>query len=305
MSQEALESEALFRKDFFFRRRHGQLDWHKLCRLDLQQVVRDVDVDALQDNIDHVTFADITEQDMYYLNETNFIQLFRLCQLMIEYLINSQNFILRREAKAKEYTSSREAEILELKKQLLLKDKKIAKYHQKCRALMLTNEAYQRTRGAVNTDILASDGDLAGAKDCRHCAFRAVNLEKMEAHYRRRHPGKQYGEQTPAPSPPRHTVIVTETNTNTENIRHTQLLEETKLEIKRLLQSPQNVREAYRCPAGPLQDDDLAEKVNSLLDQNKMLQEQLSEKQSRTYVIHASPGGVSRPCAFCVRLVLF
>jgi len=63
-------TEELFRKDFFFRRRHGKLDWVKLCRVDLQQVVRDVDIDVLQDNIDQITYADITEDGVYLF--TNF-----------------------------------------------------------------------------------------------------------------------------------------------------------------------------------------------------------------------------------------
>jgi hypothetical protein len=46
-------------KRFFFRRRTGRLDWRKLSRIDLMKVVVDVDIAALQDNIENITFADV------------------------------------------------------------------------------------------------------------------------------------------------------------------------------------------------------------------------------------------------------
>ena len=91
---ESSHSSLDFRKDFFFRRRHGALNWRKLLSVDLERVVRSVDVDALQDNVEHVTFADVTETDLAMLTDANFLQLFRLTQLIIEYLLNVQNFLL-------------------------------------------------------------------------------------------------------------------------------------------------------------------------------------------------------------------
>ena len=42
-------AEEFFRKDFFFRNRSGLLDWEKICQLDLQQIVSEVDVEQLQE----------------------------------------------------------------------------------------------------------------------------------------------------------------------------------------------------------------------------------------------------------------
>jgi len=51
-----------FRRDFFFRRRNGKLNWRKIAQVDLERVVRMIDVDTLQDNVEHITFADIGEE---------------------------------------------------------------------------------------------------------------------------------------------------------------------------------------------------------------------------------------------------
>jgi hypothetical protein len=46
-------------KKFFFRRRTERLDWRKLSKVDLHRIVTEVDISALQDNVEHITFADI------------------------------------------------------------------------------------------------------------------------------------------------------------------------------------------------------------------------------------------------------
>lgn len=62
MTDAAVYNPFDFRKDFFFRRRHGQLNWRKLAEVDLERVVAEVDVDTLQENVEHITFADIGEE---------------------------------------------------------------------------------------------------------------------------------------------------------------------------------------------------------------------------------------------------
>ena len=83
-----------FASSFFFRHRSGKLDWEKLERIDLERVVREVNVDVLQDNIAHITFADISPDDLSYFSDGNFLLVFRMTQLIIEYLVNVQNYLL-------------------------------------------------------------------------------------------------------------------------------------------------------------------------------------------------------------------
>jgi len=60
----------------------------------LHALVAQVNVEVLNDNVDHVTFADITEDDISSMNAETTLKLIRLMQLIIEYLLNMQNHLL-------------------------------------------------------------------------------------------------------------------------------------------------------------------------------------------------------------------
>lgn len=200
-----------FRKDFFFRRRHGALDWTKLRSVDLERVVRTVDVDALQENVEHVTFADISEADLAQLTDANFLQLFRLTQLIIEYLLNVQNFLLA-SAKKKEATYEQIVYELESTRAALAQrteSERAAKKELKhCRRVI---KAYERNLGAKWNELSAAPNAAAStastASKCAICGSVFVNHEFLVGHYRRRHPDEQpppppaAAPQAAAPSP--------------------------------------------------------------------------------------------------------
>ena len=53
--------------------------------------VRDVDLDTLEKIVSIVAFGDIEAEDTRHLTELNFIKVFRLAQLMVEYLLYVQD----------------------------------------------------------------------------------------------------------------------------------------------------------------------------------------------------------------------
>lgn len=53
--------------------------------------IRDVDLDTLEKIVSIVTFGDIEAEDTRHLTELNFIKVFRLSQLVIEYLLYVQD----------------------------------------------------------------------------------------------------------------------------------------------------------------------------------------------------------------------
>lgn len=52
--------------------------------------VRDVDLDTLEKVVGVVAYGDIEAEDTRHLSELNFIKVFRLSQLMVEYLLYVQ-----------------------------------------------------------------------------------------------------------------------------------------------------------------------------------------------------------------------
>ncbi|CAM6094918.1 unnamed protein product [Calypogeia fissa] len=78
---------------FVFQRRLSRIDWRKLHTIDVDRVIRQVDLDALESVLDTITFADIQGEDTRNFSESNFIKVFRLAQLMVEYLLHVQELL--------------------------------------------------------------------------------------------------------------------------------------------------------------------------------------------------------------------
>lgn len=75
---------------FFFRQRKGKLNLRKLEAIDLEKVIREVDVDLLQQCIENITFSEFQDYDIHYLTDKQIVKLFKLSQLTIEYLLFTQ-----------------------------------------------------------------------------------------------------------------------------------------------------------------------------------------------------------------------
>ena len=181
-----------FRKDFFFRRRSGALDWSKIRKVDLERIVRTVDVDELQENVENITFADITERDLEQLTDANFLQLFRLSQLIIEYLLNVQNFLL---ASAKKKESTYEQVLAELEStrnelsQRIESERGAKKELKYCRRVI---KAYERNLGQRYEAAILNQNCLPSTSNkCLVCSSVFVSYDYLVGHYRRRHPNDE------------------------------------------------------------------------------------------------------------------
>lgn len=75
---------------FYFQQRRGRLDLRTLSQIDLDKIVRDVDIDVLQAHLENITFSNLKEEDLRFLTDPQVIKLFRTSQLMIEYLLYAQ-----------------------------------------------------------------------------------------------------------------------------------------------------------------------------------------------------------------------
>lgn len=78
---------------FYFKPRRETLNWRVLLQLDVEKIMDQVDIDTLESVTKNVTFSRIDYNDLRYFNETNFVQVFRISQLIIEYLLYVQNYL--------------------------------------------------------------------------------------------------------------------------------------------------------------------------------------------------------------------
>ena len=119
-------------KGFFFQQRRGHLDLRGISSIDLEKVVREVDVDTLQLYIENITFCNLREEDLRYLTDPQVIKMFKMSQLIIEYLLYSQDLFV--------------ANLGELSKKYIAKKKSLSK---KRRELAELEEATKHLRNQV------------------------------------------------------------------------------------------------------------------------------------------------------------
>ena len=84
---------------FRFEPRRTRIDWRLLHGVNPDDVVRDMNIDALEGVLDTLTFGDIGADDVRLFTETNFRKLFRLSQLTVEYLLHVQDTLQTRNAR--------------------------------------------------------------------------------------------------------------------------------------------------------------------------------------------------------------
>ncbi|XP_035560689.1 zinc finger protein DZIP1L isoform X8 [Canis lupus familiaris] len=79
---------------FKFQLRSENVDWRRISALDMDRVVRELDVATLQENIIHVTFCSLDQEVCHRCGQPldpALLKLVRLAQLIIEYLLHCQN----------------------------------------------------------------------------------------------------------------------------------------------------------------------------------------------------------------------
>lgn len=156
-----------------------------------------MDVDTLQDNVEHITFADIVEDDLRHFTDANFIQLFRMCQLIIEYLLNVQNYLV---GVSGQRNSQVEKFLLELQKHKAInqkKDERIKLLKHEVKSLKRELRAYERTAGRKATIVEASE--KTGKFSCVMCRSHFYKEKYLAKHYAKRHP--DYNSSTGAAEP--------------------------------------------------------------------------------------------------------
>ena len=82
--------EVTSHEPFYFQQRRGRIDIRSVSQIDVDRIVRDVDIDLLQTHLENLTFSELKESDLRYLTDPQIIKLFQTSQMMIEYLLYVQ-----------------------------------------------------------------------------------------------------------------------------------------------------------------------------------------------------------------------
>lgn len=84
-------------RSFFFAERYKTIDMATVENINLERIQKDVDIGALQQHLEMLTYGDMSKSLVKPLgltpNDSAFLKLFRLSQLTIEYLLNVQDVL--------------------------------------------------------------------------------------------------------------------------------------------------------------------------------------------------------------------
>lgn len=84
---------------FRFQPRNRSMDWRRMSVLDVDRVTRELDVATLQENLTDITFCTLDWEDCSHCSQPSgqaLLNVLRLAQLSIEYLMHCQDFLVTR-----------------------------------------------------------------------------------------------------------------------------------------------------------------------------------------------------------------
>ncbi|XP_065840630.1 cilium assembly protein DZIP1L-like isoform X2 [Oscarella lobularis] len=159
-----------------FKRRRVRVDWRAIAAVDIERVTRNLDVRILQDNVMNVAFCDIEKEEGLSV-DPNFVKVFRLAQLIIEYVLHCQKQMeselkvvsqqletaTKAENELKQIVSHREQELVTVKKE----NRKRRKMLQAAQSLM---------QAGAN-----------GYHKCSLCSKAFISGAFLQSHMQRRH----------------------------------------------------------------------------------------------------------------------
>ncbi|KAM3585722.1 uncharacterized protein V6R79_025466 [Siganus canaliculatus] len=166
---------------FKFRPRREIVDWRRINAVDIDQVVSQLDVDALQEHISTVTFCSLSGERCQRCQspvDPALVKLLQLAQLTVEWLLHCQEFLSLNLREAEERLVSASTE----HKQLLAEQKK-----QEEKVKALTTELKQRKKVIRTQQSLLTPQNISGQK-CPHCEKSFLNSSFLQNHMQRRHP---------------------------------------------------------------------------------------------------------------------
>lgn len=166
---------------FKFRPRRESVDWRRINAVDIDLVVSQLDVDALQEHIGTVTFCSLDGERCQRCQspvDPALVKLLQLAQLTVEWLLHCQEFLTVNLRAAEERLAAAGGE----REQLLARQKK-----QEEKMKVLTAELKQRKK-VIRTQQSLLAPRIISSQKCPHCDKTFLNSSFLQNHMQRRHP---------------------------------------------------------------------------------------------------------------------
>ncbi|KAL8189888.1 UNVERIFIED_CONTAM: hypothetical protein K2H54_025608, partial [Gekko kuhli] len=164
---------------FQFRPRHESPDWRRLSAVDVGRVAAELDVAALQEHLEHVTFCSAERERCPRCQapaDPLLLRLFRLAQLCLEYLLRSQDYLGAQLRALRDLLRAADDRRAQLDKELAAKDHLVRALRDECK----------RRRKMIGTQQMMLQAGAA-CHQCQFCEKSFMNYSFLHNHLQRRH----------------------------------------------------------------------------------------------------------------------
>ncbi|XP_012939036.1 zinc finger protein DZIP1L [Aplysia californica] len=162
---------------FSFRKRVERVDWRKIASVDVDNISRTLDFTTLQENIMNLTFCNLEAELDIRSVDPNFVKLFKLAQLTIEYLLHSQEYLAGLCASLEEKSKQSDQDVEKVKQELEEARKELTE---------VKKESHKRKKMLIAQQQLMYAGNESYNK-CPFCAKAFMNNSYLQSHITRRH----------------------------------------------------------------------------------------------------------------------
>ncbi|CAC9468358.1 conserved hypothetical protein [Leishmania infantum JPCM5] len=229
---------------FEFVQGNERLDWGVLVSIDVERLMKSTTVDTLQRIVENIAFSRVTRDEAALFTPDHILHLFQLCQVVIQYLVYSQEILAEINVKLNDRMEEQQAAALEqeallqrlsdesnlLKKQIKTQRRTLLAYEYNAQAAL--------ARGLAGSGAAGAAGGPATLYVCPYCGDEYHKAESMQSHLRKRHnttvasPSLPVadtatsplpptaGSQTVVPAPARGPIATAEASEPLQQLRH-------------------------------------------------------------------------------------
>ncbi|CAG9571226.1 conserved hypothetical protein [Leishmania major strain Friedlin] len=229
---------------FEFVQGNERLDWGVLVSIDVERLMKSTTVDTLQRIVENIAFSRVTRDEAALFTPDHILHLFQLCQVVIQYLVYSQEILaeinvkLNDQIEGQQATAQEQEALLQrlsdetnlLKKQVKTQRRTLLAYEYNAQAAL--------ARGLAGSGAAGAAGVPATLYVCPYCGDEYHKAESMQSHLRKRHnttaaspslpvadtatshPPPTAGSQTVSPAPARGPIATAEASEPLQQLRH-------------------------------------------------------------------------------------
>ncbi|ELT92809.1 hypothetical protein CAPTEDRAFT_214413 [Capitella teleta] len=177
-----------------FKKRFDRIDWKKLAAADVEHIAGNLDYNTLQENIHNVAFCNIDSELDLRMVDPNFVKLYKLAQLTIEYLLFSQEY-LNNKGKDLDAAFKREADVGIVNEISCSCNERMQQAHKvlkkefdqlKEELAEVKKESHKRKKMILAQQQMLQNGQNSYNK-CPYCSKAFVNASFLQSHLLRRH----------------------------------------------------------------------------------------------------------------------